>query len=520
MKHAFDFKILKRAILSLLICIPAVTGAAQAASLDKAGAEMVRRVFQAALTAQDKAVQARGIRLEMDGALAVEPAETYYAVTFPHLKAVWPDGRVFDMGILSLNAQPADGSGRWKVTMALPTPMVLLEKNGAESLRIEPGVQKASGIWREDLGAFSTFDSAYENVMIHSAGGAMTTRIGKLALHHAFTKGADGFWSGPVEAALDNIQAEGTSPGAGAFKASLRSFSLKGEVQGYDPAHAGSLGSRMTGASPGGIFLSVLPFLPDATGGFKQEIALAGLSVMLKNAADGSDMPVTLSSARAGTSLGNLRSNTGDLSVRLGLEQLSADPRIPGISPFVPSDLKIEGLLTSFPVQNVAALLKTMAATPPGPASGLAGMTMMLSLPGLLSEAGSALDLPASFIKGADYRVDLSGGMVADSQAANGFKGKIRTVFQGVDRVLEKSRGMIAQGSLQAPQLRKIVEAMEYVKSVARVEQDGAGAARHILEYEMTPDGRFLLNGQPFSIPLPGLGGSMRAVPVAPVVAQ
>ena len=136
---------------------------------------------------KDNLVPKLGATLLFDGPINVEKTPGYYAVTLPHIKALYPEGEVFELGMISTNVLAEEVAGRWAMAIALPTPMVFLDEYDSPILQIHIGKQSASGVWDERLGGFMNFESTYENIKIEGGSLDYALNIPSLEIRYDFS---------------------------------------------------------------------------------------------------------------------------------------------------------------------------------------------------------------------------------------------------------------------------------------------------------------------------------------------
>lgn len=180
-------------IVLFTLCLLLLGGAntAPAQTIDTKGAVKLRTIFQTFIDNQKKTfVPAMGVSLMYDGRVSVEQTGTYYAVTLPHIKILYNDGRIFDIGMISVNAVPDRTPGRWRMTAAMPTPMVVRGADGKVIKRIVIGSQKSMGVWDERLKGFINFDGVYNDVALDGGAYAYGARIPELKARYDFSTNA------------------------------------------------------------------------------------------------------------------------------------------------------------------------------------------------------------------------------------------------------------------------------------------------------------------------------------------
>lgn len=79
--------------------------------------------LQAGLDAKAGLLESQGHVLTQEGAVVVEPAGDYYAVTSPHLSLITAKGHVIKIGMLAANAVLDEAKREWTMAVALPTPI-------------------------------------------------------------------------------------------------------------------------------------------------------------------------------------------------------------------------------------------------------------------------------------------------------------------------------------------------------------------------------------------------------------
>ncbi|MCB1529974.1 MAG: hypothetical protein H6853_08865 [Rhodospirillales bacterium] len=194
-------------------CILASGNARAAVPIDEAGAENIRTIVQTLLDRQKAVRELSGGALETKGVLTVEMARTYYAITLPHITLVDPAGRRAEIGMIALNATPAGQEGKWRLSIALPTPMTWFDTEGNLSMRVHLGAQQLSGVWDEALETFSTLHAAYGNIKISSRDKtAVTLDNLRLDLDILSPAGADFALRASFDGLKTNTAPEGQNP--------------------------------------------------------------------------------------------------------------------------------------------------------------------------------------------------------------------------------------------------------------------------------------------------------------------
>ncbi len=147
------------ALLSLLPCVPAF------AATDAQSEASLRGVIERLLNGQKAAFEKTGGTFVKEGAIMIEPAGSYYAVTLPDITLVQPNQSKTALGLIALNASPA-GAKKWNITMALPTPIITKDKEGKTESELAIGKQSFTGLWDESFENFTSLKTIYQSVRL------------------------------------------------------------------------------------------------------------------------------------------------------------------------------------------------------------------------------------------------------------------------------------------------------------------------------------------------------------------
>ena len=133
----------------------------------------------------------------------------------------------------------------------------------------------------------------------------------------------------------------------------------------------------------------------------------------------------------------------------------------------------------------------------------------MMKAPGLLSQAGTTLDVPQNYIGNNEYRFDVSGGARADVNAVNDFTGEFKGAFKGLDKLIASTQALAAGGSPAAPNAQSVISTLMMLKLMGKPQMGANGQNNYSYDLVITPQGQILMNGKP-------LGAPVAAQPTAP----
>lgn len=451
---------------------------------------------------KDLSDKSGGARFIYDGDVMVEKAESYYAVTLPHVKVSYPDGSGVDIGMISVNAS-AHETGQWKMAVAIPTPILLTDTAGSAPVKINIGAQKAAGIWDESLEGFAKLDARYTNISINQPEAPYTLSIPDAQIVYDYAKNADGTWSGPGFVAARNLAVQWPANNAG-----LKLGEIKGEVnlERYNPAAVTEYRNQVMTAqaqngaiAPSQIFDHLGKLLVSMGGSIKSGFAISNLEVTQPSAA--ADQPSTIRLA-SGTIAIMTREFSGEkagLDLQLSFNGLETLPVPKGYDGVLPESMNINASLNNMPIKALVDLGRaTMEATAQNPEmSQLAGMSFMMKAPALFSAAGTSLEIKDTHIGNKDYRYTLSGAAKADINAISFATAELNGEFSGLDQLLERVNAVAAdQTHPMALHAKTLADTLTPMKNQGTVKPGTQSAPIYTYHFVLDAKGQALLNGK------------------------
>lgn len=169
-----------------------------------ARAQVLKGQIEGFLEHQRDIAAQNGCTLTVKGDVMIEKADSYYALTLPHLRYTDAKGIRTEIGTVSINAIP-QGTHEWKMTVALPTPMISFQKNNAGQFRIDIGAQNASGIWNEKLAHFTSLNAAFGNIKFMDVMDKDAFTIGSVTFNSSLSEQDPGAFTGTARAEFENI---------------------------------------------------------------------------------------------------------------------------------------------------------------------------------------------------------------------------------------------------------------------------------------------------------------------------
>ena len=154
-------------IFSLLLIILMPVSPALAAA-DAQGAQELKAMFNKLIERQKDAYKISGTEFRTTGDVMVEPAGNYYAITLPNITTLDANGSRAELGMIAINAIPSDVDGQWKMSIAWPSPITFINKQGKPELKIDIGAQRMAGLFDKRMENFIKMDAAYQNVRVEN----------------------------------------------------------------------------------------------------------------------------------------------------------------------------------------------------------------------------------------------------------------------------------------------------------------------------------------------------------------
>lgn len=173
-----------------------LSGTAFAADFNAQGAASLKTLIEKQMNLKQTEHKAAGGSYIIEGDVKVEPAGTYYAVTFPDIKIKDTSGMTYDIGMIAANVVPGATPNEWKAAIAIPTPIKIQNAQGKPDGQLDIQKQKAMGVWDTDLNAFRSLDSSYDGLSFKDAKNKETVTIDFMSLVYSLT----GNKTSPVDA--------------------------------------------------------------------------------------------------------------------------------------------------------------------------------------------------------------------------------------------------------------------------------------------------------------------------------
>lgn len=522
-----------RLILSALTCLIFLTGNALAApALTKENRQHLETIIQDLLTRQKNAHSLSGGTLQTEGSLLIEEADGYYAVTLPAITVTDEQGHKADIGIIAVNSAPADKAGDWKLSVSMPSPITWTDQGGKPVGKLDIGSQRMSGIWNEELSAFTTLDATYEALRFEDLVQRTTYKAAQFTLASALKETGEDLWSGDTRGRLTGLSvATGADRNSTADEItfSMNIKDMSGAKQREMKEKLGALAENSSpedfeNMSPAGqlaLYNIFSDIIRSAGNRMALSAAVKNLTVSMPAAASLPARTLKISGASLGYDMNGFDKGNAKLNLRGIYNNLTVTPKSGDGQDIVPSDLNLDIRLENLPFEELAGIgqeaLKNASKSPA--ARQFAGIQAMMTLPQILSGAGTRLVIGDSRISSPLYSADVNGTMTADAASAMGAVGAVKAKISGLDNLIQtlQARAQKADPARKA-KIEKTLQTLTVINLAGQAEQKDGKTVKSY-DFQLTKEGKMLLNGSDLSLltgvtgtpPAPAAGGAPKA---------
>ncbi len=512
---------------------------AQAQTIDAQGEAKLKTLFQDFLDYQKTTNDAfGGLRFDYEGELTVQQADTFYEITFPVISVKPPeiestsndDKVMMRIAPIRINAVPAE-DGLWTTTWTIPQKLTLQSEDAGEDFHIEFGDQKTVGVMSEALGYFTKLNMNLYDMTFKLADEDIGTKVGGVNIFSNFEKtanqpadGEKSRYTGPFNITFSDIEiAPPQDPEVvkiGEFKVvsnltdavlpTLKEYEaiiLKYEdtfntLNNIDPDSPESV----EGIDNNKIIDMIFELYDMDMSGFDFAYQVKDVSYLADQRNERRPFDeMTLSSASFSIGTKSMNTETGIIMLGTQYDGLNVKgEKQDELGELSPNAFKFNLSAENVPFLTLSKLatttLRSIAENPDS--AQFAAMGIMFKLPAILAQANTKLSMTDNYAKAKDYNVSLDGEVLTDLTAISGFVAKFTSIFAGMDTVIQKIRSYEQKqhtkrnsedGETSEFAPSGLLENLMKLKDAAT---PAGQAGAYKFEFEATPEGKFLLNGQ------------------------
>ena len=418
--------------------------------------------------------------LDLEGEVVVEPLDTYYAITLPSISLKYDNGKRTDIGIMALNAVPFEGDDRYKMSFSVPSPIINYDESGAEHTRFSIGGQQAAGIWNKNIFQFEKLDARLTDTLVTAASDNSTVLIPEIKAVYDLNSTGDR-WTGPMHFEASNIQIENPET---AVKVTLGSLKMLMEVDQLTTEAMASLNAASTKA------------LEDfkAADGIDMRFMLKGLQGTKQND-EGQTENFALGNAAIGFELDGILSDFALIGFDFSFDGFETNMMEGDGAELFPKSASFKIAQKNIPVDEIAELVQNLPKDNPQAMM----MPLMFSVPSILANAGSYLEIKETHARNHNYDVSLDTVVRPDTTSATmaTADGKLR--FAGLEKVMSLLQAAASdpeKTSAEIKNINNLARNLEKLKPYGRQETDPTYGFVHIFDLELAKTGQFLINGK------------------------
>ncbi len=519
------FEKISKTILASCVLISLFAAPSAHAALKPADGERLKTIFTDMITRYSNDLKAQGGSLITEGEVMVEPSDNYFAITLPHITAVDADQSKTKIGMISINALPGDKKEEWKMTLALPTPLVMQDATGKETATLDIGSQNFAGLFHEQFQNFTRLNGQYKNIVFIDKIENAKITIPDLTMVYDLKEGANQLWSGPITGKATNVTGIFNKTGNTTkiaeinLQSSIKDFSVK-EAIAYQERIA-ALTESNNADTPStsaqhtqGIYNTLFDFISKARDGFSSRVTLNGIELINAATAEQKASTIKVASAELGLSGDGFRQSKVTLHSKLNLTDLSITPPPADMSKALPSNVNLDLTLNNLPLKELMEMgqksLSQSLNTPQG--SGLVAMNALASAQQLLTNAGTSITIKDTRAGNAtEYDVLLNGTATANIKAIFGATGKARLEVFGMDKLIAYAQQIAndpAADVANKATAQKALQTLTILQMVGQMGKNAKGQDIRSYDLELTPEGKTMLNGADMMSVIGGLSGS------------
>lgn len=497
-----------------------------AADVSAEGAAALKTLIQTELDSRKNVYTASGSELLTQGDLKVEAADGYYAVTLPHIKIKDGSGVMIDMGMFAANVIPGDTPKEWKASFAIPTPIHIADSDNQPLGSVTLGKQRAAGVWDVDLKAFTRLDGEYADIAFKSVDQKSGFSIGKSTLRTILTRDTvTGNLSGP---SIGIFSDWAISVPDESFSGTIKDMSFEVTVKDFDPkiarsfndqvAALGQNGQTMVDSIGGGQSgIAIYNMLTDVVGksadSFTTNLGINGLTINGKNADTQAPETFELGTAGFGFDMGGFRSGAVKLSFRLNYGGLKLADSVDQYKDLIPFASKLDFSINNLPFNELVELGRsTISSTAGNPeAAQMAGLTAMMTVPKLLTDAGTNLSHTLESTA-ESFKAESNGVISANMKALLGYTADENLTFTGLDKIINRmNEEMKKPDNPDAHSLQSVLQTLSIMQMVGQ--KDPSDPDKRTYKLVVDEQGKMLMNGSDLSTMMGG--GAAGPVPGA-----
>ncbi len=487
-------------------------------SISAAGAADLKKQVEDSMQWRFDMSKALGQGLTMDGNIEVTPKDSFYEVKLPNLSMLTGPRGKLNIGTVVLNATPLQ-PGAWQVQATLPSSMTFLDATNAPTARFVIGKQHFSGVWWPEKEVYPTIDSLFENIQVTGVDkNPVTATIGTIKFLVDLKDNGDNTWSGPVSFEAANVNL--TVPGPNAVTFMLGKISSHSAYDRLDMSKALEMKKTLQDALKNGppktdkdkqaLLAKLFVKSPTTINSMDSTFNVDKLLVHDTGNQQQPQRSLSLSHLVLYGSTSHTQQEKSNLLLKAAFDGLNVSSIPASLMGLMPHSFNAEISLENMPMNKMTDLLfntvqKSVAANTSSDtnaqnqAKADAAASAAL-LPQMLKDAGASITVQNTFIKSTALETNLNGKVETGNKPDESAAGKMVLSIQGLDEFIKQMKASALQTDAD-PNTLGYLGAIIAVQMKGQQGKSPDGKSLRNYVFELTKDGRTLLNGTDLGVP-------------------
>jgi len=455
-------------ILSSFLIIASLSPA-YAVEINDAGAKNLKSQLSNYIDEYKNIVAPFGDTLDMKGDITVEQGRGYYAATLPSIIYKSSNSKKIKIGLTAINAIPTDNSKNWKISMAIPTPVLFLDQNDETQMRLDIGKQNIGGLWSFDLGHFVKLAAQYDDIKFTNLETNNVFGFAKTTINSNMTEKKVDVWSGTAKITVSDFFVD-TPELKNAF--TIENIENTSIVHNYSPTKYKQARKDFFGGNTDNSLFPSLSFLMDnALGDIQTNFSIKNMKFTNKE----NNKDTKIQNINFGYNAKQISDNNFNFATNISYDGLSATD----MSDDIPKNFKTSISLTKLPIKDLIEIGQqaiTENSKNDVNAKKVAVTKAVKFLPQKLKDAGTTLSLKDTKLGSDIYDIILSGDLQAEPSSKIGGAGSLNIETHGLDKLM-KSLQENPKGKSLAQQLAifRIISNEDKNKNTAVIKIDKEG---------------------------------------------
>lgn len=519
-------------ILSFMLFTAPAAYAAEKATAE--GAVQVKNAIAQSLALTTKITNMTGEGLSI-GEITVTPIADYYNATIDNVQFTYPMTGKIVVGSILVKARP-EADGTYKTAIQMTSPMPIMDAQNKVVANISFNTQKFYGTWHPDYSFFTALDAAYGDMMVKAVDPAHDFMLGvkDTSIKIDLKKNADGTWSGPLDSVMTGMKMQAKDFDNATITLDRAATQSTYDSMDFEAIKQAKQGLKTLVDKPDTTFQNpddatafIEGILKGTTGmmnGGSSAIVLEGMNIDIPALPATANVPATdgfkatLAKADGFMDMKNMKQDKSSIAIKWSHNGLNVVEKAAHIAALIPGSSNFEINIDNLPLKTIIGtvtnmLQRSMRAssvidTTVTPESAIArelrvkkeqeiqmeAMQALSSLPQLMVDQGTALSIKNTFIKSPALLTTQDALFKAHATSPMIAVGSTTITINGLDEYINGLQTASAQPGAD-PQIAGIAQTLAIAQMSGQLAKGVDGKTARTYKFDLTPDGKMLLNG-------------------------